>query len=195
MTLAAILMPLLALCVVARGIGFLPLLGLVAAAAMLVDGHTPLQQAGAAMAVVFAIGPILFLLRYQHDAARERTGSAIPFFALGLMVLLLLACTRAGVAVFPASLCVVVAGLVSVICRQSMVWQWAGLLTCVEGAVVRRAGVSALCGGCSWAGRCCCGCAWGMCIHRIMPRVVPLRPPSARKKSSPDSPEKNGDAA
>ncbi|KAA8385369.1 hypothetical protein ACJRO0_06610 [Acetobacter oryzifermentans] len=196
MTLAAILMPLLALCVVARGIGFLPLLGLVAAAAMLVDGHTPLQQAGAAMAAVFAIGPVLFLLRYQHDAARERTGSAIPFFALGLMVLLLLACTRAGVAVFPASLCVVVAGLVSVICQHSMVWQWAGLLTCVEGVLL--CGVQAhqpsVVGVAGLAGA-VVAMLGGMCIHRIMPRVVPLRPPSARKKSSPDSPEKNGDAA
>lgn len=175
MTLVAILVPMVALCVVARGVGFLPLAGVVTALAMLVDGLAPLQELGAALALLFAVLPPVFLTRYQHDATRERSGAAVPFFALGLMVLLLLACSRAGSTVFPAGLCAMVAGLVSVVCRQSMVWQWAGLFTCLEGvllsAVLGRQpvvlGVAALAGVVVL-------CLGGMCIHRIMPRVVPI---------------------
>ena len=176
MTLLAILVPLVALCVVARGVGFLLLLGVVTALAMLVDGLAPLQQAGAALALLFAVPPQVFLARYQQDTTLERSGAAVPFFALGLMVLLLLACGRAGSTVFPAGLCTMVAGLVAVVCRQSMVWQWAGLLTCVEGvllsAVMGRQpvvlGVAALAGAVVLL-------LGGMCIHRIMPRLVVTR--------------------
>lgn len=176
MTLVAILVPLVALCVVARGVGFLLLTGVVTALAMLVDGLTPIQEAGAGLALLFAVVPPVFLMRYQHDGAHERSGVAVPFFALGLMVLLLLACERAGSTVFPAGLCAMVAGLVAVVCRQSMVWQWAGLLTCIEGvllsAVLGRQpvvlGVAALAGVVVLL-------LGGMCIHRIMPRVVAVR--------------------
>ncbi|MFT9359125.1 hypothetical protein [Acetobacter okinawensis] len=176
MTLLAILVPLVALCVVARGVGFLLLVGVVTALAMLVDGLAPLQEVGAGLALLFAIPPQVFLARYQHDATLERSGAAVPFFALGLMVLLLLACGRAGSTVFPAGLCTMVAGLVAVVCRQSMVWQWAGLLTCIEGvllsAVLGRQpvvlGVAALAGAVVLL-------LGGMCIHRIMPRLVAVR--------------------
>ena len=176
MTLLAILVPLVALCVVARGVGFLLLVGVVTALAMLVDGLAPLQEVGAGLAMLFAVAPPVFLSRYQHDATLERSGAAVPFFALGLMVLLLLACGRAGSTVFPAGLCTMVAGLVAVVCRQSMVWQWAGLLTCIEGvllsAVLGRQpmvlGVAALAGAVVLI-------LGGMCIHRIMPRIVATR--------------------
>ncbi|WP_338331692.1 hypothetical protein [Acetobacter sp. LMG 32666] len=176
MTLIAILVPMVALCVVARGVGFLLLAGVVTALAMLVDGLTPPHEVGAVLALLFAAVPPLFLTRYQHDATLERSGAAVPFFALGLMVLLLLACSRAGSAVFPAGLCTMVAGLVAVVCRQSMVWQWAGLLTCVEGVLLSAVlghqpvvlGVAALAGAVVLL-------LGGMCVHRIMPRVVPLR--------------------
>lgn len=195
MTLLAILVPLVALCVVARGMGFLMLAGVVTALAMLVDGLTPLQEAGAGLALLFAVPPPLFLMRYQHDGTQERSGAAVPFFALGLMVLLLLACGRTGSTVFPAGLCTMVAGLVAVVCRQSMVWQWAGLLTCIEGvllsAVLGRqtvvlcvaalAGVVVLLLG-------------GMCIHRIMPRVVAVRAAGQRSRR-PQPTTGGGDSA
>lgn len=176
MTLVAILVPMVALCVVARGVGFLLPAGVVTALAMLVDGLTPVQEAGATLALLFAALPPFFLTRYQHDATHERTGAAVPFFALALMVLLLLACNHAGSTVFPAGLCTMVAGLVAVVCRQSMVWQWAGLLTCIEGVLLSAVlghqpvvlGVAALAGTVVLL-------LGGMCIHRIMPRVVPVR--------------------
>ncbi|MFT8469078.1 hypothetical protein [Acetobacter syzygii] len=183
MTLVAILVPLVALCVVARGVGFLLLTGVVTALAMLLDGLTPLQEAGASLALLFAIAPPVFLTRYQHDATHERSGTAVPFFALGLMVLLLLGCGRAGSTLFPAGLCAMVAGLVTVVCRQSMVWQWAGLLTCIEGvllsAVLGRQpvvlGVAALAG-------VVVVLLGGMCIHRIMPRVVAAHSPARQSR-------------
>lgn len=83
MTLAAILAPLLALCVVARGMGFLPVLGAVIAAAMLVDGLAPLQETAAAFVLLFSIGPVWFLTYYQQDRVQERSGPAVPFLRWG----------------------------------------------------------------------------------------------------------------
>lgn len=178
MTLAAILAPLLALCVVARGMGFLPALGVVTAIAILVDGLEPLQQVGAGLVLVFSIGPAWFLSYYQHGGVQERGGPAVPFLALGLMVVLLLASARSGSAAFPAGLCVVLAGLVAVTCRHAMVWQWAGLLTCINGimlaGVVEKqimvVGVTALAG-------CVIALLGGMCVHRVMPRIAVVRAP------------------
>ncbi|MFT9398602.1 hypothetical protein [Acetobacter sp.] len=184
MTLAAILAPLLALCVVARGIGFLSALGVVSAIAMLVDGTDPLHQAGAAFALLFAIGPVWFLSYYQQDSQPERSGPAVPFLALGLMVVLMLAGSRPGVMVFPAGLCIVLAGLVAVTCRQSMVWQWAGLLTCVEGVLLSGiiqkhlmvVGVTVLAG-------LLIAALGGMCVHRVLPRLAVVRASGRRQGS------------
>lgn len=60
MTLVAILVPMVALCVVARGVGFLLPVGVVTALAMLVDGLTPVQEAGATLALLFAALPPFF---------------------------------------------------------------------------------------------------------------------------------------
>lgn len=191
MTLLAILVPMVALCVVARGVGFLLPVGVVTALAMLVDGLTPLHDVGAALALLFAVVPPVFLTRYQHDATLERSGAAVPFFALGLMVLLLLASGRAGGTVFPAGLCTMVAGLVAVVCRQSMVWQWAGLLTCIEGvllsAVLGRQPVVLYVAALAGAVILLLG---GMCIHRIMPRVVAVRVVGQRSRRA--EPENRG---
>lgn len=176
MTLATILAPLLALCIVARGIGFLPALGVTSAIAMLVDGLEPLQQVGAGLALVFAIGPVWFLSFYQQEGTREHGGPAIPFLALGLMVVLLLASTHPGLPSFPSGLCVLLAGLVAVTCRQSMVWQWAGLFTCVEGVLlagvlqqqVMVAGAAALAG-------VLIAVLGGLCVHRVRPRIAVMR--------------------
>ncbi|MFT8723285.1 MAG: hypothetical protein ABF443_02560 [Acetobacter malorum] len=183
MTLAVILAPLLALCVVARGIGFLPALGVVTAVAMLVDARAPLQEFGAVCVVLFSVLPVWFVSRYQDDGARERTGPMVPFLALGLMVILQLATGtpaamgeapgHAGAAYLPAGLCVALAGLVAVTCRQAMVWQWAGLLACVDGVMlsgvienqVMVVGVTALAG-------CVVALLGGMCVHRVMLRVA-----------------------
>ncbi|WP_062270911.1 DUF2339 domain-containing protein [Acetobacter cerevisiae] len=183
MTLAVILAPLLALCVVARGIGFLPALGVVTAVAMLVDAREPLQEFGAVCVVLFSVLPVWFVSRYQDDGARERTGPMVPFLALGLMVILQLATGtpaamgeapgHAGAAYLPAGLCVALAGLVAVTCRQAMVWQWAGLLACVDGVMlsgvienqVMVVGVTALAG-------CVVALLGGMCVHRVMLRVA-----------------------
>lgn len=183
MTLAVILAPLLALCVVARGIGFLPVLGVVTAVAMLVDHQAPLQEFGAACVVVFSVLPVWFVSRYQDDGARERSGPAVPFLALGLMVILQLATGtpaatwdvpgHAGAAYLPAGLCVALAGLVAVTCRHSMVWQWAGLLVCVDGIMlsgvienqIMVVGVTALAG-------CVVALLGGLCVHRVMLRVA-----------------------
>lgn len=184
MTLAVILAPLLALCVVARGMGFLPALGVVTAVAMLVDAQGPLQEFGAACAVLLSVLPVWFVSRYQDDGARERTGPVVPFLALGLMVILQLttgtpaamgeaAPGHAGAAYLPAGLCVALAGLVAVTCRQAMVWQWAGLLVCVDGVMlsgvienqVMVVGVTALAG-------CVVALLGGMCVHRVMLRVA-----------------------
>ena len=176
MTLATILAPLLALCIVARGIGFLPALGVTTAAAMLVEGLEPLQQVGAGLAVAFAVGPVWFLSFYQQDSAREHGGPAIPFLALGLMVVLMLASTRPGLPSFPAGLCVLLAGLVAVTCRQSMVWQWAGLLTCVQGVLL--AGVLQhqvmVVGAATLAGM-LIALLGGLCVHRLRPRIAVVR--------------------
>lgn len=183
MTLAVILAPLLALCVVARGIGFLPALGVVTAVAMLVDARAPLQEFGAVCVVLFSVLPVWFVSRYQDDGARERTGPMVPFLALGLMVILQLATGtpaamgeapgHAGAAYLPAGLCVALAGLVAVTCRQAMVWQWAGLLACVDGVMLSGVienqvivvGVTALAG-------CVVALLGGMCVHRVMLRVA-----------------------
>lgn len=176
MTLATILAPLLALCVVARGIGFLPVLGLISAIAMLVDGTEPLQLVGAGLALVFAIGPVWFLSFYQQEPPREHGGPAIPFLALGLMVVLMLASTRPGLPSFPSGLCVVLAGLVAVTCRQGMVWQWAGLLTGVEGVLL--AGVLQqqlmVVGAAGLAGA-LITVLGGLCVHRVRPRLAVMR--------------------
>lgn len=185
MTLATILAPLLALCVVARGIGFLPMLGLTTAVAMLVEGWDgPLQQAGAALAAVFAVGPVWFLSFYQHEPVRDHGGPAIPFLALGLMVVLMLASAHPGMPSFPSGLCVLLAGLVTVTCRKGMVWQWAGLLTCVEGVLlagvlqkqVPVVAVSALAG-------LLIALLGGLCVHRVTPRVAVVRA-TGRSKGS-----------
>lgn len=184
MTLAVILAPLLALCVVARGIGFLPALGVVTAVAMLVDHLAPLQEFGAACVVVFSVLPVWFVSRYQDDGAQERTGPAVPFLALGLMVILQLttgvpaataeaAGQHTGAAYLPAGLCVALAGLVAVTCRQAMVWQWAGLLACVDGVMLSGVienqmmvvGVTALAGG-------VVAVLGGLCVHRVMLRAA-----------------------
>lgn len=137
MTLAAVLAALLALGVVARGMGFLPVLGLVDAVAMLASGTPPLTQSGAGVALLLGIAPGLVLSRYQADATPEGQQAALPsFLALALMVLLLLAGSRVQGGQFPAGLCIVAAGLVSVACRRGMVWQWAGLLTCAQGVLL-----------------------------------------------------------
>ncbi|GAN68054.1 DUF2339 domain-containing protein [Acetobacter orleanensis] len=183
MTLAVILAPLLALCVVARGMGFLPVLGAVTAAAMLLDRQEPLQEFGAACVVLFSVLPVWFVSRYQDDGARERSGPAVPFLALGLMIILQLATGtpaamgnasgHGGAAYLPAGLCVALAGLVAVTCRQAMVWQWAGLLVCVDGVMlsgvienqIMVVGVTALAG-------CVVALLGGMCVHRVMLRVT-----------------------
>ncbi|MCG4272741.1 hypothetical protein [Acetobacter senegalensis] len=198
MTLAAILAPLLALCVVARGMGFLPVLGAVIAAAMLVDGLAPLQETAAAFVLLFSIGPVWFLTYYQQDRVQERSGPAVPFFALGLMVVLLLASARSGVPLFPAGLCVVLAGLVAVTYRQAMIWQWAGLLTCVNGIMlagviekqVLVVGVAALAG-------CVISVLGGLYVHRVMPRVAVVRASGrkdADRKGHPVEKRFRGDA-
>lgn len=182
MTLAVILAPLLALCVVARGIGFLPALGVVTAVAMLVERQEPLQEFGAVCVLLFSVLPVWFVSRYQDDGARERSGPAVPFLALGLMIILQLATGtpaalgeasgHANAAYLPAGLCVALAGLVAVTYRQAMVWQWAGLLVCVDGVMLSGVienqmmvvGVTALAG-------CVVALLGGMCVHRIMLRV------------------------
>ncbi|MFT8676295.1 MAG: hypothetical protein ABF990_13270 [Acetobacter sp.] len=191
MTLAAMIAQLLALGMVVWGMGFLPALGVASAGAMLLDTSsslpssmaTPLSETGAALAVLIAVLPPVFLGRYQPDLSRERPRGMVPFLALGLMVLLQFTTVRAGLAGFPAGLCMALAGLVAVACRQTLVWQWAGLLTCGEGVLLfavqtRRAdilGVAAL------------ACvvvlvSGGLCAHRTLLRRVAgaeTRPPAA----------------
>ncbi|KAA8391133.1 hypothetical protein FOH24_06935 [Acetobacter tropicalis] len=198
MTLAAILAPLLALCVVARGMGFLPVLGGVTAVAMLVDGVASLQETAAAFVLLFSIGPVWFLSYYQQDRGQERSGPTVPFFALGLMVVLLLASARSGAPQFPAGLCVVLAGLVAVTYRQAMIWQWAGLLTCINGVMlagviekqVMVVGVAVLAG-------CVISVLGGLYVHRVMPRVAVVRASGrkdADRKSKPAETRFRGEA-
>ncbi|MFT8657128.1 MAG: hypothetical protein ABF785_10590 [Acetobacter papayae] len=172
MTLAAVLAALLALGVVARGMGFLPALGLVGAVAMLVSGQPPLSQVGAVLAVVLGVAPGLFLSRYQADSTPEGRQAALPpFLALALMVLLLLAGSRVQAGQFPAGLCVGVAGLVSVACRRGMVWQWAGLLTCAQGVLlsaVMAGRVMAF--GAGALGGLVMLVLGALCAHRLLPR-------------------------
>ena len=178
MTLAAVLAALLALGVVARGVGFLPALGCVDALAMLVSGQPPLAQGGAALAVLLGVAPSLFLSRYQADTTPEGQQAALPpFLALGLMVLLLLAGSRVQAGQFPAGLCIGVAGLVSVACRRGMVWQWAGLLTCAQGVLLSAvmaqqvmAFVAGVLGGLVVLA------LGALCAHRVLPRRVRSQP-------------------
>lgn len=196
MTLAAILAPLLALAIVARGMGFLPLLGAAAALDMLVAGQQALNLSGAVLALVFSILPPVFLLRYQVDSQQERSRVTAPFLALGLMVLLLLTSARAGMVVFPSGLCVIVAGLVAVVCRQGMIWQWAGLQACVQGALM--AGVAAQRGllvGVAGVAGVVVLVQGGLCIHRVLPRLSALRATGVRRARRPEHDTPKGDSA
>ncbi|MCX2563817.1 hypothetical protein [Acetobacter thailandicus] len=185
MTLAAVIVPFLALCVAARSIAFLPALGIMTAVAMLIDGLTPLQEAGAAFAVILGVGPVLFLNFYQYDEVRERKVIAAPFLLPGVMILLMLMNLYPDGTVFPAGICVVMAGLVTVSVRQTMVWQWAGLLTCAEGVLlsavmyrqVTAFAVTALIG-------CCIAILGGACVHRVMPRVHVVRAPVRQERKN-----------
>lgn len=185
MTLASVIVPLLALCVAARGITFLPALGCMTAIAMLIDNVAPFQEAGAAAAVFLAVLPVLFLNFYQHDLVRESKTRATPFLAPGVMILLTLMNLYSDSQFFPAGACVVMAGLVTASCRQTMVWQWAGLLTCAEGVLLSAvtqqkvviSGVVILAGFLIVL----MGCLY---VSRVMPRVKIVRAPARQDKKS-----------
>ncbi|MBO1323787.1 hypothetical protein K2X14_01290 [Acetobacter sp. TBRC 12305] len=195
MTLAAMIAQLLALGMVVWGMGFLPALGVASAAAMLLGNPDPVCEAASGLAVLIGVLPLVFLSRYQPDLSRESPRPAVPFVALGLMVLLQFTTMRAGVAGFPAGLCMALAGLVAVACRQTLVWQWAGVLTCGEGVLLfatqtRQAevmGVAAL--------ACVIVLVFGgFCAHRTLLRKVaspdtrpPPMPPPRTGTPHPDA--------
>jgi hypothetical protein len=172
MTLAAVLAALLALGVVARGVGFLPVLGVADAVAMLSSGGSPLAQSGAGAALLLGTAPGLFLSRYQADTTPEAQQAALPpFLALALMVLLLLAGSRVQAGQFPAGLCIVAAGLVSVACRRGMVWQWAGLLTCAQGVLLSAVmGGQVMAFGAGALGGLVVLVLGALCVQRVLPR-------------------------